>query len=275
MKFYVVVFFLCIFVMQSAIAVDANSGYRLAKATPISGLGIHLEHVVRGAQEYDLDLLPVATSPVTLLEKNIKLNSCHTKAPQEQGADKRVANVTHSKPPSGYEGVLAWVNAVNYGTGAGYGLVRKLNVWGIDPAGGRHLVSNRFVCRDCWNAEDKVFGWSMSKSLWNTGTWFRPNAAVFEVQNYTSAYTGTVKIPTATRPTEVFHFWTAQDPRPKANPTWRYEVEAEVLIMGAAMIQIGGDFYTLTAGGINVEAFNSSWVCSIPGNNWQTIRIGL
>lgn len=149
-------------------------------------------------------------------------------------------------------------------------LVRALRIWGTDPDGIRHLLTDRLICETC-DTENHVWGYHMPRNLWrDPAAWNQPNnGSVFTVRDNT-----VVKIPTSRQPLDLFHLWNARWPRPSVQPGWTYEAEAEVLPEGAGMIQVGLDFWSLPNGGTNIEAANSHWVCSKTGSNWVTVRAG-
>jgi hypothetical protein len=256
----------------TANAYNSNSDFLLSEIAPKTASTLHAENVVRGGKAFNIDLIRSATSPYTYTETNKTLNPCFSRAPAEQYEAVRYQNLNYSKPPNGYEngGVIGWGVAVNYGTNPGYVLVRQLKIWGIDQNKKRYLVTNKLTCSTC-DSENHVWGYDMPRSLWrDPSAWNRKNhGSVFQVLS-----NGIVKIPTSNQPLDLFHFWNTSWPRAAVNAGWSYELEAEVLPVGAGMIQFGIDYWTATDGGTNIEAANSPWVCAKQGGNWITVRTG-
>jgi hypothetical protein len=272
-KYYIAVVFLFFSFNNLTFANDPNSGFRLADVTPKSAFTLHAENVVRSGKSIDLDIVRSTANPNTYKEVNTKVNACFAKAPIEQPAAVRYQNLNYPKPPVGFEngGVIGWVTAVNYGTNPGYVLVRKMAVYEVDPNGKRYLVTDKITCPAC-DLDNRVWGYEMPKMLWSDpSAWNRPNhGSVFEVLSG-----NIIKIPTSSpSQSSLFHFWNTTWPRKPVKAGWRYELEGEVIPVGAGMIMFGIDYWTATNGGTNVEAANSPWACAKNGSNWQIIRAG-
>lgn len=254
---------------QIVLANDADSGFRFATITPKNDSALHAENVVRGGKSWDLDIVRAGKK---YKEKHTTVNPCFANAPVEQYPHIRYANLNYSTPPAGFEsgGVIGWLVAVNNGIGEGSVLVRALRIWGIDPQGTRHLITDDFICESC-DAENQAWGYDMPRSLWrHPEAWTRPNhGSIFHVLENSM-----IHIPTSNQPLDLFHLWNTVWPRSPVVEGWSYEAEAEVLPQGAGMIQLGLDFWTLRDGGTNIEAANSPWTCSKSDSNWITIRAG-
>lgn len=266
------IFSLVLGLANTAFANNPNSEFLLAEITPKQAFTFHAENVVRNGKSIDLDIVRSATNPNRYIEINKKVNPCFAKAPAEQPETVRYQNMNYSTPPPGFEngGVIGWGVAVNYGMNPGYILVRKLSIYEIDTNGKRYLVTDKLICKDC-DSENHVWGYDMPKSLWrDVNAWNRSNhGSVFEVLPG-----NIIKIPTSKQPLDLFHFWNTTWPRKAIKSGWRYELEAEVLPIGAGMIQFGIDYWTAVDHGTNVEAANSPWVCAKKGSNWITVRAG-
>ncbi len=87
----------------------------------------------------------------------------------------------------------------------------------------------------------------------------------------------TVVFPTSRYHKKVFHAWNTRWPTAKAFSDKQYQVEAEVLIEGAGMVQIGYDFLPETDSGGNThkQGAISFWECSSTAGNWVKIRAGI
>lgn len=266
------IFSLALGFANMAFANNPNSEFLLADVTPKKELTLHAENVVRKGESIDLDVVRSAANPNRYKEINEKVNPCFAKAPTDQPEAVRYQNLNFATPPAGYEsgGVIGWGVAVNDGDNPGYVLVRKMSIYEVDKKGKRYLVTDKFTCNLC-DSENHVWGYDMPKSLWrDINAWSRPNhGSVFEVLPG-----NIIKISTSKQSLDLFHFWNTTWPRKSIKPGRRYELEAEVLPVGAGMIQFGIDYWTAVDGGTNVEAANSPWVCADKSIGWRTVHAG-
>ncbi|MEI7589703.1 MAG: hypothetical protein WCJ49_00050 [Deltaproteobacteria bacterium] len=242
------------------VAFGGNSdGFFTSNISPSSPLSLKINGFVFNGGVYDFDMVWAGN---TLEIQNPVINSCFLKAPIEQWENIRYAQTVYSFPPQGYTSVIGWVVGVNDGSGDGSVILKSLKVYGKDPQGIKHLISDRIICSSCTKPEDKVFGFHIPRSQWqNPNAWLNNpnNATAFDVLS-----DGSVSIPTSRYPSDVFHLWNTEWPRSTVVSGWTYSVEAEVLPQGSGMIQIGLDFYTDS--GVVLEAAISNWNCSTPNS---------
>lgn len=260
---------------------EPNSGFKYATITPKGEFALHAENVVRDGQSWDLDIVRVGKKKYK--EKNKTLNPCFVNAPQEQPHNDHYAGMKNRTPPAGYEngGVIGWIVAVNHGTSSGSILLRALRIWEVSPDGARTLLTDEIICK-CCGAIECVGGYRVPRSAW---TAWAPvgDHSDFEIIDdlVTDGDQEIVRIPTSDHPDFLFHLWNTTWPRPAVKAGWYYEVEAEVLPQGAGMIHVGLDFWKTpeaipVPGGLamNVEAADSSWICSSGEPKWMTVRAG-
>lgn len=272
---------------------NTNSGFKFATIQAKGYQNLHAEGVIRGGKSWDLDLLKLpSTSPIKYQEdkSSRKLNSCFSKAPQAQPSQIRYANLRRPKPPLGFEngGITSWINAVNYSAEPGYVLLRALRIYGIDESGIKHLVNDDlFWANPNINPMEPAQGYALKLptdvSGWGTiwRSWQPGDGTVFQmvdIKMEDGQERHVIKIPTSDKPDHIFHLWNPTWERPRVYPKWSYGVEAEVLPVGAGMIQIGFDYWTSPGSdGVNTngEGAMSHWTCSKPNQNWITINIGV
>lgn len=257
-----------IILVYASSASAGGDGFQAAHISVKSSSLLGIQGYVRSGAVYDFD---IAMSGNAAKIKNWRKDACFSKAPKEQWPNKRYAQTIYASPPKGYEkgSVIGWVIAVNSGFGDGSVLLKSLRVYGTDPQGNRHLITDKLICGTCTNPDDVVWGYHMPRSDWrDPGKWNLPsNGTAFDLLE-----NGVVKIPTSENPEDLYHLWNTQWPRASVTLGWVYEVEAEVLPQGAGMIQIGMDFWNRPDGGSNVEAAISNWQCAT--SDWVVLSAG-
>ncbi len=240
-------------------------------------------------------------------------NPCFQKVPigtpenPEQQIINSYGNAKLVSPPVGYKGISGWIAAVNNGRQFGRVSVRSLNIYAIDPqTNNRNVVDSRWACWDGKNTGVCYRAIGGAGYILNRTDWQHQERWDLKVQ-YLSSYgygstqgmadpidfansndndpshrivsildDGTVIFPTSTYPTKLFHAWNTRWPTVEALQNIKYQIEAEVLVEGEGMIQIGYDFLpeTNSGGNTHTQGAISFWECSSTAGNWVKIRAG-
>lgn len=207
-------------------------------------------------------------SPSTPPPPSPTLTLCEMKIPPEQPSSVRKEATIYPTPPAGYGAVIGWVNAtVGNGGTTGKVTVNNLQLW-ENHNGIRTLLTEKITCPACSDPNDQVWGISLEKSLWQTSSaWAKPNEGTKFVVSE-----ATVLVPVANLPSHVYHLWNTTWPRPATKSGAKYYLQADVMVEGDGIVQIGIDYWQATNGGGNLEAAVSNWYCATPGI--QTIKAG-
>ena len=271
--------------------------------------------MVRNGKVWSIDITRIPGS-LRYKEGNKRISPCFQKAPvgtqsePEQQLENSYANAELVSPPLGYKGITGWIGAVNNGSNFGQVSVRSLNIYAVDPiTKNRELVDSRWACWDGNNTGDCYRALGGAGFILSRKDWQCEKGKCWDLkQQYSTIYgsgspdgkgdpidyansndhdathkivtvlkDGTVIFPTSDYPTKVFHAWNTRWPAVETLPNKQYQVEAEVLIEGEGMIQIGYDFLPeTTSGGVaHKQGAISFWECSSTAGNWVKVRAGL
>ncbi len=172
--------------------------------------------------------------------------------------------------PQGFEAVIPWAQTVHdtrKGTLESTVEVDYLRMWAV--------VNNQdvLICEDDYNVFDYESGWF---GLYNRSPWFGNNDYHTQMPvEYSSS--GYLILHPNTYPDNVWHWWVTEDPRPIVpEGSQRFWVEMRVRITGAALVQLGADFYRTPTAKPNhyniVEWGLSNWFGESP--DWKIITAG-